>query len=601
MAAYMLYRLYHTSSQLAESNRRTLAFEVTNKSSILQEFFAERLYDLERFVANPLFQTYFQRKTLAPANEQAMKIISGQIEQELLVSRLRIERQGKPVYSRIAFYDIEKKEIIAKTDFSPKGRWINEELFGRITGTVSQNLSLVSICLRASCRVLMIGYVEYEGARKAAILLELTPGVIRDQIQLLSLQKPDNFTGLTDASGRLILGPDNLIGQKIQDLFGLTPENLGKIRAMDPDGKLQKITGEDLVVAGAQIPGIKFYLAQVDNRSKYIGGHSPLLWTLVFISLMIALALVLTHIFKSYAERQVMYRRLQEAHDNLELRVRERTAELVALNDKLKLEVQERMRAEQALREAGEELRSVNRDLQDFAYVVSHDLKAPLRSARQVLDWIREDYEDRFDEAGREYLELLTERVKLMHGLIEGILKYSRVGRSNEGDEMVDLQEMMNDIIAMMAAPPNIEIEIENHLPAILGEPTGLHEVFQNLLDNAIKYMDKSQGIIKIGSTVKNGDWLFKVQDNGPGIDRSEFDNIFKIFRTLSETEDIQSTGIGLALVKKIIERKGGRVWVESEPGKGSTFFFTLPKRVKASEKVVDVAEPEETLQISTT
>lgn len=578
MAAYMLYRLYHISSQLAESNRRTFVFEVQNKKSILQEYFAERIYDLERFVENPVFQTYFERKAIAPSNEQAMKIISGQLEQELLVNRLRIEKQGKAVYARFAFYDIQDDRVVARTDFSPKGQWINKSLFAQVKDKVSESLNLVSVCVQGECRALLIGAVYHRGKPKGVILMELMAGVIRDQIQLLSLQKPDNFTGLADLSGRLILGPEKFTGLKTQDLFGMAPEEIGKMKPIDPSSELSKITGEKLVIAGGRIPGIKFYLVQVDRQSKFIGSHAPALWTLVFVMLMIALALVLTHIFKSYAERQVMYRSLQEAHDNLELRVEERTAELVEVNERLTREVLERTKAEQALKKAGEELRSVNSDLQDFAYVVSHDLKAPLRSARQVMDWIREDYQEKFDQAGHDYLDLLTNRLKLMHNLIEGILKYSRVGRSEDQKEIIDIQAMVEDIIGMISAPTNIEITIEDQLPKILSESTLLHEIFQNLIDNAIKYMDKNQGVISIGCIDENTHWVFKVADNGPGIEEGNFNKIFKIFKTLSKGDDIDSTGIGLALVKKIVERKGGRIWVESSLGAGATFVFTIPK-----------------------
>ncbi len=578
MASYMLFRLYQISSQLAESNRRTFVFEVQNKKSILQKYFAERIYDLERFIENPVFQAYFERKAIAPSNEQAMKIISGQLEQELLVNRLRIEKQGKAVYARFAFYDLQEDKIVARTDFSPKGQWINEELFAQVKDKVSESLNLVSVCVQGECRVLLIGSVPHRGRPKGILLMELTAGVIRDQVQLLSLQKTDNFTGLADVSGRLILGPEKFAGLKTHDLFGLAPEEIGKMKSMAPSSELSKITGEKLVIAGGRIPGIKFYLVQVDRQSKFIGSHAPALWTLVFVMLMIALALVLTHIFKSYAERQVMYRSLQEAHDNLEQRVDERTAELVEVNDRLRMEVLERRKAEDALKKAGEELRSVNRDLEDFAYVVSHDLKAPLRSARQILDWIREDYMEKLDQTGYEYLDLLTNRLKLMHNLIEGILKYSRVGRSEDQKEIINIQAMVKDIVGMISPPSNIEIVIEDNLPNILSETTLLHEIFQNLIDNAIKYMDKTQGVINIGCIDESTHWVFKVADNGPGIEEGDFDNIFKIFKTLSKSDDIESTGIGLALVKKIVERKGGRIWVESKPGSGSTFIFSIPK-----------------------
>ena len=239
---------------------------------------------------------------------------------------------------------------------------------------------------------------------------------------------------------------------------------------------------------------------------------------------------------------------------------------------------EEQRRLIESLKRVNEKVKSINQELKDFAYVVSHDLKAPLRGIRTLADWIATDYADKLDEKGKEQLELLVTRVKRMHNLIEGVLQYSRVGRMKEKKVKVDLNQLIPEIIDMVAPPENIKVTVETTLPVVECERTPVVSVFENLLSNAVKYMDKPEGDIRIGCTEEDGYWKFSVSDNGPGIDSRYFDKIFRIFQTLSTRDDFESTGIGLTVVKKAVELNGGKVWVESEVGKGSTFYFTLPK-----------------------
>jgi light-regulated signal transduction histidine kinase (bacteriophytochrome) len=221
----------------------------------------------------------------------------------------------------------------------------------------------------------------------------------------------------------------------------------------------------------------------------------------------------------------------------------------------------------------------VNAELKDFAYVVSHDLKAPLRAVSKLAEWIATDYADAIDEEGKKLIDLLLGRVKRMHNLIEGILQYSRIGRMGLKATRVDLNTLVQEVIDLVAPPENInKILIEGRLPVVRGKLTRLKQIFQNLMDNAVKYMDKPGGEIRISCVDEGNHWKFSVMDNGPGIDEKYFNKIFKIFQTLAPRDQLESTGIGLTLVKKIVETSGGKIWVKSEIGKGSTFFFTLPK-----------------------
>ena len=240
-------------------------------------------------------------------------------------------------------------------------------------------------------------------------------------------------------------------------------------------------------------------------------------------------------------------------------------------------DVTEREISEKRKAELIKEVKSIKHELEDFAYIVSHDLKAPLRGIKTLVDWISTDYANKLDQEGKEQLDLLSGRVGRMHNLIDGILQYSRIGRMKEERVKVDLDKHLPEIIDMIAPPENITITIENKLPIIECEQTRIFQVFQNLISNALKYMDKPQGRIIIGCVEENGFWKFSIADNGPGIEEKYHQKIFQLFQTLSARDDFESTGVGLTLVKKIVELYGGKIWIGSKVGQGSTFFFTLP------------------------
>ncbi len=229
-----------------------------------------------------------------------------------------------------------------------------------------------------------------------------------------------------------------------------------------------------------------------------------------------------------------------------------------------------------------QELKKVNVELRDFAYIVSHDLKAPLRGMAFLADWLVQEYEHQLDEKGKERFSLLIGRVKRMDALIEGILQYSRLGRTRDVKVELDLYQVISEVIEVLNPPPTIKIEIPSELPVLHYEKTRITQVFLNLLDNAIKFMDKPLGLINIRCTDEDAYWQFSVADNGSGIEEKYFAKIFQMFQTLSPRDEKEATGIGLALVKKIIEMNGGKIWVESEVGQGSTFYFTIMKPLLA-------------------
>jgi signal transduction histidine kinase len=197
-----------------------------------------------------------------------------------------------------------------------------------------------------------------------------------------------------------------------------------------------------------------------------------------------------------------------------------------------------------------------------------------------LTDWIVSDYSDKLDAEGVEHLDLLQTSTQRMHNLIDGTLQYSRIGCGVIQKTQVNLHAIVSEVIELINLPAHISVTMDSPLPTIEIEETHILQVFQNLLSNAVKYLDKPQGIIHIGCQEQEKAWLFSVKDNGPGIDAKDFDRIFQLFGKLNSSDDHESTGIGLALVKKIIENQGGKIWVESEVGTGSTFWFTLRKEL---------------------
>jgi len=229
---------------------------------------------------------------------------------------------------------------------------------------------------------------------------------------------------------------------------------------------------------------------------------------------------------------------------------------------------------------------AANRDLSDFAAIVSHELKAPLRAVATLAQWTKADSANKLTAESRENLQEMVKRVARMDQMINGILAYSRVGREEERVEPVPLQELIAEVVHALAPPAHVRLTLDPGLPVILGDPTRVSDIFQNLIGNAIKFGDKVQTEIRIGCKEAEGLWEFTVADNGPGIEEKHFGRIFKIFQTLAPKDKTDSTGVGLALVNRIVERAGGSVWVESRKGEGSTFHFTWPKGGPQSSKV---------------
>ncbi|MCP4612293.1 MAG: GHKL domain-containing protein [Planctomycetes bacterium] len=224
------------------------------------------------------------------------------------------------------------------------------------------------------------------------------------------------------------------------------------------------------------------------------------------------------------------------------------------------------------------QLDNINNDDTEIISIVLQDLKGPLRGIEALANWILSNCADKLGDQANNQMDLLLKRVERMYNLIESALEYSRAGQTDGNRIQVNLNNFIPEIINMVIVPENITVTIENELPVIDCEELHIMQIFQNLLNNAIKYMDKPQGWIKIGCIEQEGFWKFSIADNGPGIEKKHFEKIFNIFQRFPSSSYFAGSGIGLTVVKKLVELYDGKIWVESEVGEGSSFVFTLPK-----------------------
>jgi PAS domain S-box-containing protein len=242
-------------------------------------------------------------------------------------------------------------------------------------------------------------------------------------------------------------------------------------------------------------------------------------------------------------------------------------------------DITERTKAEEALNHTIAELKRSNQDLEQFAYIASHDLQEPLRNVTLFSQLFIRKFGDTLTDEGREYLDFVIEGSTRMSNLILDLLDYSRVSTRGEPFILVDMTDAVEDAVINLQAliQDSGAVVTLDPLPVVNADPIQIRQVYQNLIDNALKYRSASPPVVHISAARKDSEWIFSVQDNGIGIAPEYHEKIFMLFKRLHTRQKYSGTGIGLSLVKKIIERHGGRIWVNSEEGKGATFFFTLP------------------------
>ncbi|MBF0276322.1 MAG: hypothetical protein HQM13_00965 [SAR324 cluster bacterium] len=276
------------------------------------------------------------------------------------------------------------------------------------------------------------------------------------------------------------------------------------------------------------------------------------------------------------------------------------TEKLKASYDLLKREINLRKQGQELVYELNRELEKraealerSNRELQQFAYVASHDLQEPLRMVVSYMGLLERRYQDKLDQDASEFIGFAVDGAKRMQQLIEDLLEYARVESRGKPFVPCDCTEIFNQVMIDLQnriEESNAKV-IQHGLPVVKADGSQLERLFQNLIGNAVKYNSNPVPEVKVAAEKRNNEWLFSVQDNGIGIAEEHFDRIFIIFQRLHTRNEYSGTGIGLTICQRIVERHGGRIWVESELGKGSTFLFTIPIQGEGDEQIEQEAD----------
>jgi signal transduction histidine kinase len=244
------------------------------------------------------------------------------------------------------------------------------------------------------------------------------------------------------------------------------------------------------------------------------------------------------------------------------------------LNNAVRLE--KRIENERIYKQLNGQLKNKNKNLEEYAHIVSHDLKSPLRNISTLIEWVKEDNINKLDKTTLRNIQQIELSLEHMEKLINDVLEYSSIEQNLVKKSLINIDKLLNNIIEVINVPKNMIIKIGKMPNKIYTDKTKIKQVFQNLITNAIKYNDKKTGIITIDYTDLENEHQFTIADNGIGIDKRYFSKIFKTFQVLNKTH--KSTGIGLSIVKKIIKVLKGKIWLESEIRKGTTFYFTVSK-----------------------
>ena len=370
--------------------------------------------------------------------------------------------------------------------------------------------------------------------------------------------------------------PENLLALEA----ALEPLDQNLVKANSGEEALRLLLREEfaVILLDVQMPGMDGFDTAIQIKEREKTKDIPIIF-------LTAISREPHHALRGYSTGAVDY--MAKPFDPWVLRAKvavfvdlyEKSSLLKKQKELLAQRLEERYRAEQALEEKAKELERSNADLQQFAYVASHDLQEPLRVMNGYLDLVRDSLKDGDVEDAVSMIHRIKRSTDRMDALIQDLLEYARVDSQPEPFRETDLNEVLEYAIG------NLEVSIKEHdviveqqqMPVVKGDQSQLLQLFQNLISNAIKFRSEDQCRVKIGAERVNGEWALWIEDNGIGIDPSHLDRIFTIFERLNPLDRYPGSGIGLSVCKKIIERHRGRIWAESTPGQGTTMRFTLP------------------------
>ena len=290
---------------------------------------------------------------------------------------------------------------------------------------------------------------------------------------------------------------------------------------------------------------------------------------------MLAGVLSIAPLFRTIKEAEAALRR---SRDELEGLVVQRTEELREANAHLAVELEERRQAEYRLAQYASDLSRSNAELEQFAYVASHDLQEPLRMVASFTQLLAKRYRDKLDQDAADFINFAVDGATRMQTLINDLLAYSRVGTRGKPFRPTDSEAVFQMAVHNLTETITQNNAVISHdpLPTISGDEVQLIQLFQNLIGNAVKFHGRRKPQVHISAKRQDAEWVFAIRDNGIGMESDQQERIFSIFQRLHHRSEYPGTGIGLAICKKIVERHGGRIWVESEVGQGSTFYFTV-------------------------
>lgn len=301
-------------------------------------------------------------------------------------------------------------------------------------------------------------------------------------------------------------------------------------------------------------------------------------WVLVGdLSLSFFLATTLFFLLTSKHKTQIT----QRLNDHLETIVKERTDKLYKINQELMTNLSELEIQKQKAENKSKELEKSNKDLDDFAYVASHDLKSPLRGLDQLASWVAEDINEGRTDETQENLRLMRNRIQRMERLLTDLLEYSRVGREESVIQMVNARLVIEELFKFSSPPEQFQLNLTGDFPCFKTMSVPFEQLIFNLLNNAIKHHNRKDGIVTVNGVESDSEYIFSFSDDGPGIDAKYHQFIFKMFKSLKPRDEVEGSGMGLALIKKILDTYAGSIEIHSALGKGTTFVVSWPKVIK--------------------
>lgn len=482
-----------------------------------------------------------------------------------------------------------------------------------------------------------VAYVGPYGFNKQAIGYDLNSSNIRrhslelarDSGEMVTTAKIQLIQKTGDSAGVLIIAPVykpglpiNNIEQRVEALLGYA-SGVFRIATLMENAKARaEIEGLELTLIDINKENGGLLYGQTDQKQffsfdliipsrhwqlnislneallKSIESPPVIKWILAggtVVSLLLALAVYALQVAVTRAKNIAsLSETLKNQNSRLEKKVLKRTQSLADKNTQLKISIDElktqrvllsRLMKEAEASKAIAEQRSIelarsNNDLDDFAYVASHDLKAPLRGIDQLATWVVEDIEEGNLEEIPNHLKMMRSRIRRLETLLNDLLTYSRVNHQQNNISEIDTSVLIHDLFMLVSPLNGFTLTVNGDLPSFSTFSVPFEQVIRNLLNNAIKHHHKAQGNIEVSCVEKEKFYQFTVKDDGPGISSSYHEDIFKMFKTLRPRDETEGSGMGLALIKKIVEHYSGQVKIESSEGKGSTFYFTWPKNV---------------------